>query len=145
MKEEDFFDSAFGFTSNTVMFLTEYRITFSIKSSWPVLHNMSLSVRMDKKFTQSFVSFLYYHPNLDVSQFSVQRNKTLFPGSHCNALSCLSLIYSSNVGRGVLQKHQKWSNTKTQQLKNSPTVTLHLKLADKVETTSVPLAILPET
>lgn len=74
-----------------------------------------------------------------------QHFSPLFPGSHCNALSCLSLIYSSGVGRGVLQQQQKWSNTKPQQLKNSPTVTLHLKLADKVETTSVPLAIFAGT
>lgn len=113
---------------------------------------MLLSVRMDKKFIQSFLSFLYCHPHLQVSQSFQFRETRLQPSVPWQPLQCIKLFiadlqqqcWQRGVGRGVLQQQQKWNNTKTQQLKNSPTVTLHLKLADKAETTSVPLAILAE-
>lgn len=86
--------SALGFTSNTITFLTEHKIRFSIKSSWLVLYNMSLSVRMDKKFLQSFVSFLYYHPNLKVWQHFQFRETMLQPSVPWQPLQCIKLFIS---------------------------------------------------
>lgn len=134
------FEVRTGCTSHTIMFLTKHIIGFSIKSSWLRLHNTSdnlISVRMDQKmYTISCVFYTtHQHPNLEVSQtvFSSEKQdfSPVFPGNHCKAArwGCWSLIYSSSVGRGVLQRQQKWSHTKTQQLENSTAVSLHLKPA----------------
>lgn len=86
--------SGLGFTSNKIMFLTEHKIRVSIKSSWFVVHNMTLSVRMDKKLTHSFVCFLYYHPNLKVSQSFQFRETRLQPSAPWQPLQCIKLFIS---------------------------------------------------
>lgn len=119
-KGEDFFDLTFearsGFTSNTIMFLTEHRIRFSIKSSWPVLPSMSVTEWIKNLHNLLYLSYTtHHHPNLEVSQ-SIQFRKTRFqpsllwqPLSYLQSAAAVLAEGSCNSSKnGATQRLSSW-------------------------------------